>query len=420
MTSWLASGGFKPVGLLARGASAFHNFFRIGHLGGTMSKQKKDEGPTLFDLEASPCGASQDVKLLDEYAVHLRVEKGRRPLTVSAYRGDLEGFRDSLPVGITLLDARVADVEAHLLHLSATGILDRSASRKLSPLRGFYQRLARDNRIAANPTMFSRVKKTWDDTPRSMTEEEIEEMLDFKTLDSDDPVAQAIARRNQAIRELLYDTGLRATEVCTLNTFDIDFDAGTIFVHGKGGKDRIVPMIDRARETLERYLRHVRPILVSASTSEKHAGAERAIPIDDPGRKAAKRKPGARSPLFISVHAEMLTRQWIWHVVKLTNPNCSPHILRHSCATHMINHEADLVQVQELLGHAWLSSTTIYTGPVPPEKIKEVYRQSHPRAHLKRAEAAEGARSLQKAARSGIHLVSATDSTTKLLKEGNA
>jgi integrase/recombinase XerD len=180
------------------------------------------------------------------------------------------------------------------------------------------------------------------------------------------PQAKATALRDSAILELLYAGGLRVSEVTALSTGDLALDAGRVHVRGKGDKERIVPLGRTALSALETYLREGRPHLARISSRSKASAA----------RKDASRQDPAR--LFLSLRGMPLTRQWVWHLVKLANNGASPHRLRHSCATHMVEHGADLRSVQLILGHADISTTQVYTH-LALGRLKAVHRAHHPR-----------------------------------------
>jgi integrase/recombinase XerD len=176
------------------------------------------------------------------------------------------------------------------------------------------------------------------------------------------PQAKATALRDSAILELLYAGGLRVSEVTALSTGDLALDAGRVQVRGKGDKERIVPLGRTALDALETYLREGRPHLARISSGRK----------SDTERQDATR-------LFLSLRGMPLTRQWVWHLVKTANGDASPHRLRHSCATHMVEHGADLRSVQLILGHADISTTQVYTH-LALGRLKAVHRMHHPRA----------------------------------------
>jgi integrase/recombinase XerD len=307
--------------------------------------------------------SSRNLALLKDYQAYLRVEKGLRPLTCEAYLGDLRTFAEFIEGrnGV-LLTAVEADVGAFLEHLRLHGIDSRTAARKLSCLRGFYKWLLLDRRVHHDPTVNIESPKTWKVLPKSLAEPEVAEMLERAGMAASHPQAQATALRDRAILELLYAGGLRVSEVTSLSTSDLALDAGRVQVRGKGDKERIVPLGRTAIAALEEYLREGRPHLERISTARK-------------GRHA--RATGAR--LFLSLRGMPLTRQWVWHLVKLADPSATPHKLRHSCATHMVEHGADLRSVQMMLGHADISTTQVYTH-LALGRLKAVHRMHHPRA----------------------------------------
>jgi integrase/recombinase XerD len=312
--------------------------------------------------------ATRNQVLLKEYQAYLRVEKGLRPLTCEAYLGDLRTFAEFIEGrnGV-LLKAVQEDVAAFLEHLRTHGIDSRSSARKLSCLRGFYKWLLLDRRTHHDPTVNIESPKAWKVLPKSLAEPEVAEMLERAGMAASHPQAQATALRDRAILELLYAGGLRVSEVTGLSTGDLALDAGRAHVRGKGDKERIVPLGRTALEALEIYLREGRPHLARISNRSK-ASAE---------HKDAARKDSAR--LFLSLRGMPLTRQWVWHLVKISNSSASPHRLRHSCATHMVEHGADLRSVQLILGHADISTTQVYTH-LALGRLKAVHRAHHPRA----------------------------------------
>jgi len=310
----------------------------------------------------------RNLGLLQEYLVYLRVEKGLRPLTCEAYDGDLKTFAEFLESrhGV-LLTAAQQDVAAFLEHLRSHAIDARSAARKLSCIRGFYKWLLLDRRIHHDPTVNIESPKAWKVLPKSLAESEVTAMLDAAEQAANHPQARATRLRDRAILELLYAGGLRVSEVTTLSTADLHLDAGRVLVRGKGDKERIVPLGVTALEALAIYLREGRPHLARMRSHARAADASR---------------------LFLSLRGMPLTRQSIWVMVKSASLGASPHTLRHSCATHMVEHGADLRSVQILLGHADISTTQVYTH-LALGRLKAVHRQHHPRGRRRDVEANE-------------------------------
>jgi len=290
--------------------------------------------------------------LIQEYVVYLRVEKGLRPLSCEAYERDLLQFAEFLgSESTTLLDGNQALVAGFLKHLAKHGVESRSAARKLSCLRGFYRWLLLDRRIHRDPTLNLESPSTWKVLPKSLAVAEVASMLDRAAMAADLPQAGATALRDRAILELLYAAGLRVSELTGLNVADLSLDAGRALVRGKGDKQRIVPLGRASIQALEEYLKNGRPALEKESSSW----------------------------LFLSARGQPLGRGWVWHLVKQSGSAASPHMLRHSCATHMVERGADLRTVQTLLGHADIATTQIYTH-LALGRLKAVHREHHPRA----------------------------------------
>jgi len=306
--------------------------------------------------------ARNNLAFLNDYAAYLRVEKGLRPLTCEAYLSDLRIFAELLEERNTvLLKAVEADISAFLDHLRNHNIDSRTAARKLSCLRGFYKWLLLDRRIHHDPTVNIESPKAWKVLPKSLAEPEVAEMLERANMAATHPQAKATALRDRAILELLYAGGLRVSEVTSLGVSDLGLDAGRVQVRGKGDKERIVPLGRSAVQALEQYLREGRPHLERISSARRNRAARQ-----------------DRARLFLSLRGMPLTRQWIWSMVKRSNKSTSPHGLRHSCATHMVEHGADLRSVQMMLGHADISTTQVYTH-LALGRLKAVHRMHHPR-----------------------------------------
>ncbi|MBV8630937.1 MAG: tyrosine recombinase XerD [Silvibacterium sp.] len=301
-------------------------------------------------------------ELLREYVAYLRVEKGLRPLSCEAYERDLLQFAEYLERENALpLSATHAHVAGFLEHLGTHGVESRSAARKLSCLRGFYRWLLLDKRVERDPTINLDSPSSWKVLPKSLPQSEVSEMLERVGVAAEHTQADAISLRDRAILELLYAGGLRVSELTGLNVVDLSLDAGRVLVRGKGDKERIVPLGKAAVEAIEKYLKQGRPDLAKR------------------GRGAAK--------LFLSTRGEPLTRQWVWRLVKSADAQASPHMLRHSCATHMVERGADLRTVQTLLGHADIATTQVYTH-LALGRLKAVHRQCHPRENGPRAKRA--------------------------------
>jgi integrase/recombinase XerD len=301
-------------------------------------------------------------RILSDFVDYLKVEKGLSTLTVAAYTRDIGQFAAILDRGKrTLLNARREDVRAFLQQLFANSVDGRSVARKLSALRHFYRFLLLDERIDRDPMLNIPLPKQWKILPKSLARDEVEALLEngTKGVSTRPNQSQAFAIRNRAMLEVFYAGALRVSEIISLKLEDVKLDMGYVLVRGKGDKERIVPLGRSAQEALSIYVRDSRP------------------------QFAAKRN----SPyLFIGRGAKKLTRQRAWQMVSSASNSAgrhaSPHMLRHSCATHMVENGADLRTVQTILGHADISTTQVYTH-VALDRLKSVYQKHHPRAKSK-------------------------------------
>lgn len=304
--------------------------------------------------------------LVRSFLDYLRVEKGLAALTVEAYKLDVEQFASFLAGRRRKLEqARREDVRGFLSQLFSNGVKDRSVARKLSTLRHFYKYLLLDRVIKHDPTLDIDSPKQWKVLPKSLARPEIEAML-TKAGDAGDyastakgsgnrKLAAAMAQRDQAMLEVLYAGGLRVSEIIHIKQEDLKLEFGYIQVRGKGDKERIVPLGKAAQDAIKSYEEEGRETLLNGKVS---------------------------SMLFVRRGGARLTRERVWQVVKRASASgrhASPHMLRHSCATHMVENKADLRTVQTILGHADIATTQIYTH-VALDRLKTVYRDFHPRA----------------------------------------
>lgn len=301
--------------------------------------------------------ADTNSHVLADFLSYLKIEKGLAALTISAYSSDIAQFVAILERNKrTLLNARREDVRNFLQLLFANSVDGRSVARKLSALRHLYRFLLLDKRIERDPTLNIPLPKQWKVLPKSLARTEIESLLGNGAMGVASGQANALALRNRAMLEVFYAGALRVSEIISLKLEDLKLDMGYVLVRGKGDKERIVPLGQAAQQALSIYLRESRP------------------------QFAAKRN----SPfLFIARRAKKLTRQRVWQMVSAasnaTGRHASPHMLRHSCATHMVENGADLRTVQTILGHADISTTQVYTH-VALDRLKSVYQKHHPRA----------------------------------------
>ena len=288
---------------------------------------------------------------------YLKVEKGLASLTVAAYTTDVGQFVGFLGKRKrTLLNARRNDVRDFIQELFANSVDGRSVGRKLSALRHLYRYLLLDKLIDHDPTLNIDSPKQWKVLPKSLAHDEMDILLRGPRAGSMNKHAEAIALRNRAMLEVFYAGALRVSEMTAVKLEDLKLDLGYVLVRGKGDKERIVPLGRSAQEILAEYMKHYRPVLMGDRTS----------PL-----------------LFLGRGARKLTRQRVWQMVRGASSgmgrNASPHMLRHSCATHMVENGADLRTVQTILGHSDIATTQVYTH-LALDRLKSVYQKHHPRA----------------------------------------
>jgi integrase/recombinase XerD len=288
---------------------------------------------------------------------YLKIEKGLAPLTVSAYRSDISQFNEFLQKQKrTLLNARRDHVRGFIQQLFAHSVDGRSVGRKLSALRHLYRYLLLDQLVEQDPTLNIDSPKQWKVLPKSLGRDEMAAMLERPLPVSTRKEAEALAARDHAMLEVFYAAALRASEIIAVKLEDLKLDLGYVLVRGKGDKERIVPLGKAAQDALHQYLKNLRPILAKGKTS----------PL-----------------LFLGRGARKLTRQRVWQLVRAASAEqgrkASPHMLRHTCATHMVENGADLRTVQTILGHADISTTQVYTH-LALDRLKSVYQKHHPRA----------------------------------------
>jgi len=288
---------------------------------------------------------------------YLKVEKGLAPLTITAYATDIGQFSAFLgKQEHTLLNARRTEVRDFIQELFANSVDGRSVGRKLSALRHLYRYLLLDKRIEHDPTLNIDSPKQWKVLPKSLARDEVEALLRSPQAASGRAQAQAIALRDRAMLEVFYAGALRVTEMVGVRLEDLKLDLGYMVVRGKGDKERIVPLGKSAQKILADYIKQSRTVLAGSRTS----------PL-----------------LFLGRGARKLTRQRVWQMVGAASADVgrhtSPHMLRHSCATHMVENGADLRTVQTILGHADISTTQVYTH-LALDRLKNVYQKHHPRA----------------------------------------
>lgn len=290
---------------------------------------------------------------LDLFLNYLLVEKGLGRNTLEAYSRDVGKYLNYLEgLGYGTFDqVRPLDVAAFIGQLKDAGLSPRSRARALSAIRMLHRFLVVENYCATNPTAIIEAPKTGSKLPSVLSSREVERLLAA-------PAGEGGAEvRDRAMLELLYATGLRVSELVNLRLRDVNLDAGFLMTMGKGEKERLVPMGESARTAVAGYLAHVRPKLD---------------------------RTGVCAYLFLTRLGDRMTRQAFWNLIKKRareagiGKSISPHTLRHSFATHLLENGADLRSVQIMLGHADLSTTQIYTH-VTRERLKRLHQELHPR-----------------------------------------
>jgi integrase/recombinase XerD len=296
-------------------------------------------------------GADRDI---DAYLDYLRVERRLAPLTLESYGRDLQWLaRYAAGEGRPPAALGRRDLEAFVRQLMTEGHAPRSVARTVACVRGFYRFLAISRRLPSSPAADIRAPRSWETLPECLTPDEVTALI------AQPDVAAPRGLRDRALIELLYATGLRVTELVTLRLEDLHLEEGYLTCLGKGSKQRIVPIGDEAIAWVRRYLSEARQVLA--------------------GRHATAR-------LFVNARGGgALTRSGFWRILKAYSVaagirrDVSPHVLRHSFATHLLEHGADLRAIQMMLGHADLSTTQIYTH-VLEARMRAIYDRFHPRA----------------------------------------
>jgi integrase/recombinase XerD len=291
--------------------------------------------------------------LIDAFCDQLWLQDGLAATSLASYRRDLVAFAAWLePRGRALQRADKGDIESYLAEQFRARAKATSIARRLSTLRRFYGQQMLVGAIAADPTLRVRAPKLPRRLPKNLTEAQVETLLAVPD------VGQTLGLRDRAMLETLYATGLRVSELVSLTLTQVSLEMGVVRVLGKGSKERLVPLGEEAIGWVKRYLAEARPGLAGARGSDA---------------------------LFLTARHAPMTRQAFWTLVKrcavkagIPAASLSPHVLRHAFATHLLNHGADLRVVQLLLGHADITTTTIYTH-VARERLKQLHAQHHPR-----------------------------------------
>jgi len=305
--------------------------------------------------------ADSNSVVLRAFTDYLKIEKGLATLTQQAYARDLRQFAEvAAKRRRSLENARREEVRDFLHELMSNGCDARTVGRKLSALRHLYKFLLLDRRVRSDPTVNIDSPKQWKVLPKSLALPEVEQMLAAPRAHPNSRFGEAMAARDRAMLEVLYSGALRASELVGGRLEDLKLELGLILVRGKGDKERIVPLGAPAQNAIKNYVEHGRGVLLGNRTSPW---------------------------LFVARGGHRLTRARLWQVVNAAacaaGRHASPHMLRHSCATHMVERGADLRTVQTILGHADIATTQVYTH-VALDRLSTVYQQHHPRARSRR------------------------------------
>ena len=292
--------------------------------------------------------------LLDQFLNYLVVERGLSPNTLESYSRDLIKYLEYLSRKCIKDINETSDltVISFFTSLKKDGLSNRSIARNLSSIKMFYKFLAEDHHIKSNPTLNIETPKRESKLPQVLSMEEVDSLLKIPGRNT------PLGLRDAALLELLYATGLRVSEIISLPLNNINLEAGYLIAYGKGSKERLVPIGEVAQNLIKEYLEKARPALLKKKQSNY---------------------------LFITRSTKPMTRQGFWKLIKKyalaagINKNISPHTLRHSFASHLLERGADLRSVQIMLGHSDISSTQIYTH-VTTERLKKIHNQYHPRS----------------------------------------
>ncbi len=325
---------------------------------------------------------------IDSFLNYLVVEKGFSRNTQDAYKNDLNQFVDYAQGGTNGSNGsngtngschswRQVDLNLLTDYVSSLrkkkGYSETTTARKVATLKSFFNFLVQEEAIEQDPSEFLSIPKVGRNLPKFLTEEEVQRLLQLA-----DAGTSPEDSRDRAILELLYATGLRVSELISLDIHDVNIKDGYVRCFGKGGKERIVYIYPRAAEALSAYLEGARPSLLSHGHNGNHRGngsSPSSNGVDKHEEKA----------LFLNRRGDRLTRQWIWVILKNyaeksgLKKTLTPHTLRHSFATHMLRGGASLRHVQELLGHSSITTTQIYTH-LTNEHVRREFDRSHPRS----------------------------------------
>jgi len=288
-------------------------------------------------------------EFLIQYYYYLFLEKGYSEATVTSYITELVFFFQAFPKEVSKITKQ--EIITYMELLKESGAKDRTIAHFLSTMRTMIHYGMKKGLLKNDPMEGIRQPKLAKHIPTYLSEEEVETLLSF-------PLKTAFDYRNKAMLELLYATGLRVSELVTLRTFDVNFQESLVICYGKGNKERMIPMGEVCQFYLELYVKQYRSSLEKGNLTDA---------------------------LFLNNHGKEMTRQGFFKILKLLSKQqgitkeFSPHTLRHSFATHLLNHGADLRSIQELLGHSNISTTEIYTH-ISNQKLRNEYEEYHPRS----------------------------------------
>ena len=339
---------------------------------------------------------------VDSFLNHLVVEKGFSTNTLEAYRNDLLQFiefaqgrlnnaqdgdlasRRDVPAESPLGPDGWRQVNLGLLTDYVSSLRgkksyrDTTTARKIAALKSFFNFLVQEEAIEEDPTELLSSPRVGRNLPKFLTEEEMGRLLDQAAKEK-----AAEGRRDWAILELLYATGLRVSELVSLNVSEVNLHEGYVRCMGKGSKERIAYMYPRAVQALQEYIQEARPLMLSPASRQSMADGRE--PPNGAVDKSTKTSPREEKALFINQRGDRLTRQWVWVILRNYAKKASldmpitPHILRHSFATHLLRGGASLRHVQELLGHSSITTTQVYTH-LTDTHVRQEYERSHPRS----------------------------------------
>ena len=301
---------------------------------------------------------------VEEFLTWLRLERGRAVSTVEAYRRDLRAWSEYLrSIGRAVVAVTEDDIVDWLHALRSSDLAPSTVKRRIVAVRSLHRFLAEESVVDVDAGAEVTPPPVAHGLPKALTEDQVGGLLD--TVVGDDPVA----RRDRAVLETLYGTGIRISELVGMSLRDLDLHDGYLRVIGKGDKERIVPVLGQANDALARWLE-----------------------VDGRGAMIPKRwrRRDDEAAIFLNQRGGRLGRQGVWLMVKAYGASAgigdllTPHVLRHSCATHLLDHGADIRAVQELLGHASIGTTQVYTE-ISAERLVDAWRHAHPRAGCPRS-----------------------------------